>query len=279
VQAGVEQCDDGNLVNGDGCNATCKLDKIYLAGAEGQTGFYAYTILTNTWEKLADPPASMWSQITNDGKVVFLIGKNNVIYEYTPAQNLWTASATPGPGNFVGIGYFKWTSQGFYAWGAGNAALYHYKNNAWQKLNWMPTSISAAGSWDRTKNELYVRSYGELGFKVLDTTTDTIVRTIADPTYVQEESLAGSLSGAYFYSRTFGGTLQRLNAMTGDKINTGAKPTCDNVGSDVDVASGQIYLAPCNTFQRFNPGNNTLTTLAPGPQIFPATITVMLPPA
>ena len=286
VQMGVEQCDDGNLVSNDGCSATCTAEsagKIYLTSSNGSQGFYGYTVANNSWATLANPPVVSYSQITNDGKLVYLLGNNNIIYQYNPANNLWAVNPTPGPGAMASspIGYFKWTNQGFYYLKDGSQTLYSRKGNAWSTIN-LPALGSSAGSWDKAKNELYIRTWAQLGFQVLNTTNNTLVRTISDPTNVGENSRTGSLSGAFFYSRTFTGTLQKLDAQNGAKTDTLQKPVSDHTATDTDVVTGQVYIhgygGQGTSFQRYTPGNNTITTLTNSVNVDNhSTITVMIP--
>ena len=289
VQANVEQCDDGNMVDNDACSNTCKLPvgnaKVYLTSSNGDAGFYGYTIANNSWATLANPPSVTRSQITNDGTSVYSLGSNNIIYKYNPANNTWSVDPTPGPNAQEAsqpIGFFKWTSQGFYYLKDGSTNLRHYKNGAWALIA-LPSAASCAGSWDKAKNELYIRTYSQLGFRVINTTNDTIVRTITDATNVGENSRTGSLSGAFFYDRTFTGTLQKLDAVSGVKTDTAKQPGSDHMGSDTNVATGFIYLSGYGgqgtVFQNYNPANNTITTLANQPNVSNhSTITVVSGP-
>ena len=276
VQAGVEQCDDGNMIDNDACSNTCKTvvkaDKIFLTSSNGTAGFYGYTISNNTWATLASPAAVTYSQITSDGTLVYQLGSDNKIYQYNPANNTWAVNATPGPGaNLanVPIGFFKWTAQGFYYVNDGDQTLLHYKNNAWQQIAW-GVAASCAGSWDKAKNELYIRTWAQLGFKVLNTTNDTIARTITDATAVGENSRTGSLSGAFFYTRISNGTLQKFDAITGVKTDTQQKPVSDHTATDTDNSTGNVYISGYSnptSFQRYSPANNMITTLANQPSL------------
>jgi cysteine-rich repeat protein len=286
VQAGVEQCDDGNAAPGDGCNATCqieKVDNIYLMSHYDAAGFYGYTISTNTWKTLAVPPAIALGTLTNDGKVVYMLGVDGIIHQYDPGADKWSPSPFPNPKINPGIrAFFKWTKQGFYyVEGAGNQ-MRHLKNGQWVMFNLGIQGADCGGSWDAAKNELYVRTDMEMGFRVIDTTSDTVVRTISDPSLAIEYSQMGSYSGGFFYVRTPKGTLKRFDAISGVKTDTGLKPaTVDYNSTDTDVTTGEIYLSAYGgtTFQRYRPSDNTLTTLAKTPKsINNTTLTVMRPP-
>jgi cysteine-rich repeat protein len=286
VQAAVEQCDDGNAAAGDGCNVKCqteKVDKVYAMSRDNADGFHGYTISTNTWKTLAAPPTIALGTLTNDGKVVYMLGVDGIVHQYDPGADMWSPSAVPGPNINPGVrAFFKWTRQGFYYIDCGGGQMRHLKNGQWVMLNWGVEGADCGGSWDAARNELYVRTQYEMGFRVLDTTSDTFVRTISDPTAAILFSQMGSYSSGFFYVRSWGGTLKRLDAMTGAKTDTMKKPaTTDYNATDTDVLTGDLYLAAYGgtTFQRYRPSDNTLTTLAKTPKtIIATTLTVMRPP-
>ncbi len=284
-----EACDDGNMVDDDTCSNTCKepvnqLRKIYLSSCNGDVGFYGYDIQGDAWTILPSPPTPTYSQITNDGTFVYLLGADNTIYQYDPGSNAWAPAAITGPdadSAFEAVGYFKWTDHGFYYLLDGGQLLHHHKDNAWTTIQ-LAVPAASAGSWDRANNELYLRTWKQLGFQVLSTTNDTVVRTIVDPTAVDENSRTGSLSGGFFYDRTFTGSLQKLDRNTGAKTDTGKTPMANHTASDTDLTSGLVYLGGYEDlgtlFQRYDPVDNTLIMLADSPAVpNHSTITVMLP--
>jgi cysteine-rich repeat protein len=285
IQVGVEQCDDGNQASNDGCSATCTgeaLGRIFLTSSNGTAGFYGYNIANNTWTPLANPPAVTFSQITNDGTVVYLLGSNNVVYQYNIFANSWSVALNTGPGQASNpIGYFKWTNQGFFYANDGDQVMQVYKNNAWSPVN-LTRPASCAGSWDRANNELYIRTYQQLGFQVFNTTNNALVRTITDAINITENSRTGSLSGGFFYTREYSGPLLKYDRINGAKTNTAQNLTSGHTGSDTDLTTGFIYFAGYDNstvFQRYNPANNTVTTLAASPSVSNhSTITVMIPP-
>ncbi len=195
-----EQCDDGNIADGDGCSAVCAteaakpLGKIYLTSANSEPGFHGYTIASDTWTTLASPPEVTCSQLTNDGESVYLLGIDNVVYQYDIDADSWSPAAIAGPGEDLvlePIGHFKWTDQGFFYLHDYEKTLRRYKDGAWQAIA-LPTRGACAGSWDRLKDELYIRTWAEMGFQVIDTATGTVVRTIFDATTITESSRVGS---------------------------------------------------------------------------------------
>jgi len=289
VQDGVEECDDGNNDDDDGCSAICEeelksLGQVYLTSSNGSTGFYRFSIADNAWSTLANPPATTHSQLTNDGALVYLLGSNNTIYQFDQSDDSWSVNPIPGPGNLSGspIGFFKWTDAGFYYANDGQNTLYHYKDGSWSSFAWGDGSASCAGSWDSEKSEVYIRTYGKLGFKVIDTSNDMIVRTITDNGGVGENSRTGSYSGGFFYTREFNGSFKKFDGQSGDKTDTGQTPLSGHTGSDTDPSTGSIYISgypgQSTSFQRYDPSDNTITTLANQPNVSNhSTITVMIP--
>jgi cysteine-rich repeat protein len=88
----VEECDDGNMVNNDGCSSMCKLEFCYSLQNTG-----AEDLNNNTWLDacLAAPGSGV--------KVRLLDGNNNVVYEASGAKvGVWTAdqwTSTTAPTN------------------------------------------------------------------------------------------------------------------------------------------------------------------------------------
>jgi hypothetical protein len=147
----------------------------------------------------------------------------------------------------------------------------------------LPNVGSCAGSWARAKNELLLRSHQQTGFMVVRTLDDLVIRSVTDPAPISEPSRTGALSGPFFYVRGMSGPLERLDAQTGMKTNTGQYPASPQTASDTDPATGAIYLAgyqaQANFFQRYDPGPNMLVSLADAPVVPDlSTITVMIPP-
>jgi cysteine-rich repeat protein len=281
----AEPCDDGNLVDGDGCSAACTVEPNLFAINKGTPEFFGYGIATDAWAALPVAPVTTDSQLTNDGTLVYLLGVDNVIYTYEPESQVWDASAIPGPGFAVDnhVNFFEWTDQGFFAMTPNSQELHVYKDNTWSTID-LPARGSCAGSWDRSTNELCIRSWGEMGFQVIDTINLVLVRTITDKTFLDEDSRDGSLSGGFFYTRSLFGPLQKFDVISGARFETGQQPTSAWTTTDTDVATGMVYISGSNlwsaVFQRYDPAQNALTTLAasPLPENGHSLITVMIPP-
>ena len=283
---GVEGCDDGNTSGFDGCNALCEPEgepKVYLASALSDFGFHGYYAAADAWVTLPGPPSITYSQLTNDGERVYLLGIDNVIYQYSPEAMQWEVAPIPGPGPQLAdqpVGLFKWTDQGMYYLQDAFTTLHHFKDGAWVQIG-LPNVGSCAATWSAAKDELILRSYLQSGFMVVRTLDDVVVRSFTDVTQIPEPSRMGSLSGPFFYIRGMYGPIERLDAVHGMKTSTGQFPGSPQTASDTDAATGSIYLAgyqaQAHIFQRYDPGPNTIVDLADAPLVPDlSTITVML---
>ncbi len=284
VQAGVEACDDGNNDDDDGCSALCEVEsagQLFLTSSNGTAGFYGYDIAGDSWETLTSPPAVSYSQLTNDGTNVFLLGSDNTIYSYDIAGDSWTAGIT-GPGSASQpIGFFQWFPDGFYYLNDGGTTMSVYRGVAWDTFE-LDVTGSCSGSYDAENDELYIRQFGQAGFRVIDTTDDSIVRMIDDATSVGENSRTGTYYGGNFYTREFSGPILRLDSTTGAATDTLATPVSGHTGTDVDLATGLIYISGYGSdptsFQVFDTATDTISTLADQPTLSNhSTITVMRP--
>jgi hypothetical protein len=229
---------------------------------------------------MASPPTTTTSQITNDGVSVFLMGSNNNIYEYDTADDSWSNIAT-GPGNQTSspIGLFQWFPEGFYYLKDGQGTVYVRRNGQWSNFALGGTG-SCAGTYDADNEELYVRTYSQLGFKVIDTTNDTVVRTIADATNVGENSRTGSFVDGFFYTRIWDGPFQRFDGVSGAKTGMNGDPTSSHTGTDTDFATGKIYVSGYggegSVFQAYDTVNDMMIGLAASPNVSNhSTVTVM----
>ncbi|WP_106390271.1 DUF4215 domain-containing protein [Enhygromyxa salina] len=270
---GVEECDDGNMVDDDGCDNMCVAasDYVFLTSSNGTAGFYRYSILDDMWATMTNPPSATHSQITNDGVSVFLMGSNNTVYEYDPINDSWS-ELTTGPGNQTGgpIGFFQWFPDGFYYLKDGQSTMYVHRDGQWSSFA-LGGSGSCAGTYDADNQELYIRTYSQLGFKVIDTTNDTVIRTIVDGTDVGENSRSGSYVNGFFYSRTWDGPFQRFDAVDGTKTGMLGDPTSSHTGTDTDFATGRIYVSgysnQATVFQAYDPVNDEMINLAASPNV------------
>lgn len=281
LQGGVLACNANCGYDFSGCDIQVR--PIFLTSSNGIAGFYAYDITTDTWETLPNPPITTHSQITNNGTVVHLMGDDNVIYDYDPIVETWSAGIA-GPGVFVAnpIGFFQWYADGFYYLKDGESTMHVYSGGAWSNFD-LGTTGSCAGSYDADNNRLYIRTYNQMGFSQLDTTTDTVLQIIVNATGVGENSRTGSYYNGNFYVRTFTETFFRIDTVTGLATDTGALPLSQHTGTATDFLNGMIYVsgygATPTSFQVLDTSDDSITTLADQPSVSNhSTITVLRTP-
>lgn len=293
------QCDDGNActtsdvcangvcagtplaacVNGDGCcPAGCDVladndcgGAIYMTSSNGTQGFYGYTIQTNAWAILPSPPAVTYSQLTTDGTNVLMLGNDNVIYSYSPATSQWSPTVKgPGPMSNNPIGFFKWTPSGYYYVKDGEPILWYSPlgSNMWS-IAMLPVPASCAGTFDPASGNLYIRAYANFGLMVWNAAQNTLLQFWQNGMVVGENSRTGSYYAGFFYEREWDQPLYKVDVTTGVATNTGVTPSEGHTASDVNLATGDIYIGPYTptgtTFQVYNAPTNMLKTLAPAP--------------
>ena len=261
-------CPQGQLCSAGKCTATGGW--VYMTSSNGTAGFYGYDVNANKWSILPNPPAVTYSQITTDHSVVYLLGRDNVVYKYTPGNMTW-AQAQTGPGNQSSspIGFFKWTQNGFYYAKDGSTTFYRSANGgAWTSQN-LANAPSCAGTYDPASGLLYIRIYGNLGMMIYDTNQNTVTKTFANGSSCGENSRTGSYYNGYFYERDWGAVLQKMDVTSGVLSSTGVTPIEQHTASDVNLLNGDIYIGPYTpsgtAFQLYKASNNTLSTLAQAP--------------
>jgi hypothetical protein len=174
---------------------------------------------------------------------------------------------------------FAWYDGGFCYLKDGQGTLYVQVDDQWQQLQ-LPANGSSAGTWDSATNELYIRTYSQLGHMVVDLETLEVVRTVADAENVGENSRSGSYLNGYFYTRIWGGPLQAFDGVTGERRNTGATPISGHTATDSDHNGGHLYIhgyaAQGRILQRYDPNDDSLARLADSADVSNhSTITVM----
>ena len=209
-----------------------------------------------------------------------LMGDDNQIHQYRPASRDWVVQG-PGPNPIVSspIGMFAWYDGGFCYLKDGQATLYVRTDGAWLSSQ-LPASGSSAGTWDAANNELYIRTYSQMGFQVVDLDTRQVVRSTADAENVGENSRTGSYLAGFFYSRTWSGPLTAFDGVTGRRRDTRATPISGHTASDTDHRGGHIYIhgyeGEGRVFQRYSAADDSLVRLADSADVSNhSTITVM----
>jgi hypothetical protein len=264
VCAGSQVCANGACQSATG--------KVFMTSANGSGGFYEYDVATNTWATRPDPPTVTFSQLTTDGTVVFLLGKDNEIYEYDPSSQTWNNVLTgPGPEASDPIGFFKWTPSGFYYANDGTSTLMATSGFGFWTTIFLPIDVSCAGSFDPSSGWLFIREWKTFGLLLFDTSSDSVKEYWPNPTDVGENSRTGSFVAPFFYERDFAGPLFTIDVTSGTATNTGTAPSEQHTSSDADPATGDIYFGPYSptgtAFQVFHTSSNKFTNLAPSPPV------------
>jgi hypothetical protein len=270
----VAACASGDGCCPSGCDIAMDDDcggMVYLTSANGSPGFYGYDIVANSWSALPQPPVPTCSQLTTDGTNVLLLGIDNVIYSYAPASGQWSPVVS-GPGfeaNFP-IGFFKWTPSGYY-YVKDSSNLIKYTTaggNVWS-IAMLPAAGSCAGTFDPASGNLYIRQYGSVGVMTFSTATNSVVQFWQSFVSCGESSRTGSYYDGYFYGRDFNSPFVKIDVATGVMSNTAISPFEGHTSTDVDLATGDIYIGPYKptgqVFQVWNVPANTIKMLAPLP--------------
>ena len=266
-------------VAGDGCcpaGCTPDLDDdcggvVYMTSSNGDPGFHAYDVETNTWATLASPPSQTHSQITTDGEVVYLMGSDNAIYAFDPDAQSWSF-VQPGPGPITSqpIGFFKWTPSGFFYAKDGEPVLHRSSGPSWVSQV-LPQPASCAGSWDEATNALYIRVFSGDGLMVYDVAGNTVTDSFPSQLGVPENSRTGSYHAGFFWVRDWFGPFRKIDVATGMVSQTSATPIDGHTATDVDPSTGLLYIGPYDTgstFQVLDTATETLSTLASSPPVF-----------
>jgi hypothetical protein len=262
-------CAANQVCNAGVCSQAGGNPKVFLASSNGTAGFWGYDVASNTWSTLTNPPAVTYSQLTTDGTYVYEMGSDNVVYKYAPASGTWSVVQS-GPGNMTAnaIALFKYANGTFYYAKDGGTTLYWSSGGAWTSVA-TPAATSCAGTYDAASGNIYIREYGNLGVSIFSTVTKSVTKRWPNATSVGENSRTGTFYGGFFYERDWSAPFTKVDMTTGVATVTGITPTEGHTSTDVNAATGDIYVGPYTptgqTFQVYKTASNTLTTLAPLP--------------
>jgi hypothetical protein len=280
----VAACQGGDGCCPQGCDVLADADcggTIFMTSAIGNFGFYSYEIGTNTWTQRTPPPSVTFSQLTTDGTNVILLGADGYIYGYSPAADVWSMIGKgPGMISSVPFGFFKWTPNGYYYLKDGDFGI-QYSNGF---MGWVSIFLNApgssAGTYDPASGNLYIRMYGSASVMVFNTNANALTATWMSPVSVSESSRAGSFFGGFFYAWDSFGSIQKMDMANGFQTSTNVTPSENYTASDVDLQTGNIYIAPFDptgtAFQVYNASTNSLSNLADSPPMFMNYATIVL---
>ena len=268
----ITVCSGGDGCCPSGCSPNNDSDcggLVFLASSNGTAGFYRYNVFGNSWSTLPNPPSVTYSQLTTDGSYVYLMGSNNTIYRFTPSSNSWsTVQAGPGSMTASAIGFFKWTSNGFYYANDGQNTMYRSSGGNWPTVT-LPQQASCAGTYDPTSGRLYIRQYQNQGLMIWNTNNNTLVQQFANATSCGENSRSGSYYNGFFYTRDWSTAFNRMNVSNGQVVATSITPAEQHTATDVNPATGDMFIGPYSpsgtAFQIYNIPAGTLVNRAPVP--------------
>jgi len=206
-----------------------------------------------------------------DGTYLHIAEWGAEIFRYDPSTDVWSFELHNPIGWVDNNAQLVWTDDGLYLFSDvifGPTELYVNRDGGWTQLA-IEHDISIAGSWDPATHELYIRDYYELGFIVLDTTTDTIVREVANNGPSIEANRVGTYLDGLFYSQLEDGPIVGLDPNTALPMTEEVAPSSLINATATDPHKKQIYLVGygpwVNHLERYDAEDATITPLAPMP--------------
>lgn len=272
--AGGQRIDTGIDDDGDGTLEASEIDHtayvcnvsagyVYLANWAGfNSGFDEYDIAANTWRSAAPLPSPSRGQITTAGLGVVMIGVDGNVYAYSHATDSWTADGmAPALSSFS---FLRALDDNLYACENSTQTMYVRHGGVWSTIA-LPQPCSVAGGVDAAAHEVYVKTNSSAGFTVIDTLTNTVVRSLADSTPIAENTSSAATLAGQFYTRSASGPIYKRDGTTGALTNTGTDPGGTYAGFAAEPQSGIVYAKGATTFTAYRPATNAVTTLSAGP--------------
>jgi cysteine-rich repeat protein len=286
IHAGVEECDDVNDETGDGCMPGCVAENahVYLmAFRDDEGGIYRYSVDDDAWDTI--PNAGWLSSpglgLASDGDSLYWWDHGLGLFQYVLATSTIEYIGYPPlgtPGNSAAPFELFYAEGRLYLIGSSpeegeGTYIYLVEDGEW---SWFQVDANAGwgGGWDPVARELYLGLYDDMGFFVIDTTSNAVVRSFeVGP---GSDWYTGTFVGGSYYSRLDDGAIQKLDAYDGTQQDTGVVPTSQYTGRAVaNLATGKIYLSGFNPwgageqyldhFEVYDTIDGSLTTLASPP--------------
>jgi len=257
-------------------------DDVYVLQGGSATGFYHFSIASNTWNTLTVVPASVStgaSMIRNgsDDNIYVLTGNGTGFYSYSISDDSWTtltvvpASVSTGAsmirnGSDDNIYVLTGNGTGFYS--------YSISGNSWATLTVVPASVSTGASMIRngSDNNIYVlrgASTGFYSYSISDNSWTTLTVVPAsigsgssmirngsdDSIYV----LRGGSTG--FYSYSISGNSWTTLTVVPSTVGAGGSMIRNGSDDDIYILRGNTS----NAFYRYSISGNAWTTLVTVP--------------
>lgn len=247
-------------------------DYVYRMDANSNsstTVLHEYNTATNTWTIRAPVLGTNLTQLASDGTNVFALPNNGNIYRYDRVADAWNfVQAGPAASQGNGpISMFEIHNGEFY-WGKDGTNTLHYTvGGVWNSVS-TPRIISSGSDIDTQNDQLYIRTYGELGGFVYDIASNTFPNIFDNNTNTGENSRVGGFYNGDFYSRTWFGNLISIDLNSNTAVDTGVPLATEHASMDISPA-GLVYLngyqSTETTFEVFDIITNSVTSLANAP--------------
>jgi len=272
VDSGLDDDDSGTLEAGEidqtsyVCNGVSPAPPalyVYLANWNGGTaGFDVYDIEADAWIAAANAPVNVRSQLASTGKRIRMVGSDDNIYEYNVTTDSW-ANLMAAPVAFTTRVMFRVVNEKMYVCQSNTTTLHVY-DGAWTTVT-LANNCSIAAGKDESASELYIKTYGNAGFTVIDATTDAVARTITDATSTGENTSSGAYVDGAWYTRNSDGNIFALDSVTGAFTDTGDDPGGTWNAFYGDSTGGLLYIHSAAGFDAYDPTTGAFTSLTTGP--------------
>ncbi|MDC0671994.1 myxococcus cysteine-rich repeat containing protein [Nannocystis radixulma] len=250
VVAGAEECDDGNVFDGDGCSALCVAEPIKYAVISshpgGSVAFSVFNLLANWLETKVTRPSLGVSKLypaVSDRHVYVLADVGNEIHRYDMYSGEWQAWALAPAVTENTAGYLQWVGDGL-CMGYWTVDFVHcHDGESWRTID-LTINPGLVSTWDPVENQLYVKTYKQFGFQVVDLDTDQIVRTILDASVTTELSFGAYAQGVFYTADGTG--IYRFHSENGAKLNTMIPVVGTKHTGDFHPTNGKLYVVTDN---------------------------------
>ncbi len=232
------------------------VDKYYLFRGNGSYDIWTYSIGSNTFTSIIEPPASLstGANLVYSGGIVYLIrGTSTNFYSYNTSTNTWT-TLTVAPGNIAGEQKAVVAGGNIYYYAANSTTTFYSYNIAggtWSTLAVAPATITGGGSLAYPGSGDYI--YGTRGANTTsfyrysisgNTWSDVAVADLPSNVLMSIGSRLLS-DGTDIYALT-GGTgkvrLYKYVIGTNTWSEVGNLPFSPYYGTDADYYSGKFYV-------------------------------------
>ncbi|HRH23501.1 MAG TPA: fibronectin type III domain-containing protein [Candidatus Magasanikbacteria bacterium] len=261
-------------------------DEIYVFEGSLSTGFYKYSISSNTWTALAPVPATLY-----DGDAVIRNGSDDEIYvfraisgnfyRYSISGNSWTAlSSAPGSGGAGTQMIRNGADDDIYLLRAGGqTSFYRYSisGNSWATLTAVPGTVGAGAQMIRNSsdNDIYVlRGNSQTSFYRYSISGNswTTLTVVPGTVGVGAQMIRNSSDNDIYVLRGGGQTSFYRYSISGNSWSTlTAVPGAVAEGGDIlrNGADNDIYVMQGNftsNFYRYSISGNSWSTLTAVPE-------------